>query len=717
MKDKLPFVFGAQYYRGPTPEPECWEYDLKRMGELGFNAVKFWVQWRWSHRAVDRFYFDDIDRLMDLAGENNLAVTLNVIFDVSPVWLFQECPDAKQIDSRGLVVEPYATACRQIGGHPGPCYNHPKARDFRQQFMQEVVAHFRGHPAMSMWDVWNEPELCSKFRKPSVEDSVCYCAYCSSLFIDWLREKYITLDKLNDVWGRCYEDWGQVELPRDVGTFSDYIDWREFHLDTLTKEAKWRLDCVKEYDPEHVRYLHVVPNTMTCFSSISCVDDFAMAQDCDVFAATANSSPAFMHQLVSAGHGKICYNVESHINGGSTDLHQKPVSVHDFLVDFLSQIGAGIRGLMFWQYRSEVLGFEAPAWGLVNLDGSNRPVTGAAEFVWGKLKSYADDLMASSTAEPSIGIWKSRKNELFHFCVYRDLSTLAQSVEAYQDLLYWNNYSYRIIDERMLSAGSLDGIKLLIMPSCYYLTEAEAAQLDKWVNEGGVLFCEAHLAGYNATTGRHSRIVPGAGLAESWGFRETHTTSSYHLDLDQKNSLTGINNADVEKALNTYGVSGGKYYPIKLSDGHIAWAAERYAVLEGERLQTEGVAIDDHACLASRQISKGMVFYNGANLGLGAAKDTSGLLKLLRKACKAAIVSPTLEACCANPGSIHIDAIECKDKVRFIVVRNNSEQDQEVKLTGQGQFKGLFTEMILDFNDKTAKVFSAGFIDIFVVVR
>lgn len=35
------FSFGALYYRAPTPAPECWETDLKRMKALGFNTVKF----------------------------------------------------------------------------------------------------------------------------------------------------------------------------------------------------------------------------------------------------------------------------------------------------------------------------------------------------------------------------------------------------------------------------------------------------------------------------------------------------------------------------------------------------------------------------------------------------------------------------------------------------------------------------------------------------
>src|SRR3954469_406467 len=150
-KDQLPFLFGSQYYRAPTPEKECWAEDLAKMKDIGFNQVKYWVQWRWQHRAPNRFYWDDLDRLMDLAGHNGIGVTLNAIMDVAPIWLYERYPDAKQIDIKGLPVEPFAIQHRQIGGQPGPCYNHPGALEERKRFMHAAVDHFRGHPAMQMW--------------------------------------------------------------------------------------------------------------------------------------------------------------------------------------------------------------------------------------------------------------------------------------------------------------------------------------------------------------------------------------------------------------------------------------------------------------------------------------------------------------------------------------------------------------------------------------
>ena len=77
------FLWGSQYYRGPTPDRECWKRDMRRTREMGFNCVKNAVQWRWAHRKPDRFVFDDIDELMDLAGENELAVAVRRLDDAA----------------------------------------------------------------------------------------------------------------------------------------------------------------------------------------------------------------------------------------------------------------------------------------------------------------------------------------------------------------------------------------------------------------------------------------------------------------------------------------------------------------------------------------------------------------------------------------------------------------------------------------------------------
>lgn len=758
---RFPFLFGAQYYRAPTPEPDCWEGDLQAMQDLGFNAVKFFVQWRWSHRSPERFYFNDLERLMDLAHRHRLAVTLNFILDVAPAWLYEVYPDAKQVDIQGRVVEPYVVAHRQIGGHPGPCYNHPGALAERQGFVSVAIAHFRDHPALQMWDVWNEPELCFPQRTPSLANLVCYCPHCAQLFRSWLRNKYASgpasalaatptggavsvrqdsssadsaLERLNTVWGRCYETWEQVELPRGTGTFTDFIDWREFHLDTMANEAAWRLDTVWRLDPQHGRYLHVVPNLW--FSAVTCDDDFAMAKHCEVFAATMNGQPAMFQHVLSAGHGKLCYNVESHLNFGSTAMHQRVLGLPQVLADFLPQIGAGIKGFLFWQYRAETFGGEAPAWGLVRTDGSPRPITAAVQQFWAILQPYANELRHCFPAPAEIGLWRSRQNEIFHFCLQGQVKDFNAAIEAYIQALYWNNLPHRLINSTMLAAGELEGIKLLILPHPYYLSQAEADGLNRWVQAGGVLLCEAHLAGYNGSTGRHSRQIPGCGLAEVWGLREVESTAPRHLRFGQgQESNEQVLPEDVRKALKDFGAYGAEYFPIQLAepgDHPLVWGAYRYAELEGAGLEPWGSFNGARPCLASKAVGRGRVVYCGTNLGQAAGGMTelpfrnlpqngrASLTYLIQRAAAQAGISPTGGIRAQQPGTVHLDLLADARGPRFMVMVNASEQPQIVQLALPGRWRGLFsqcewnlTELLLS-NEQSQVTLDGNFADLFI---
>jgi len=367
----LPFIYGAQYFRDPTPDRRHWDRDMAQMRELGMDAIKFWAQWRWIHREQDVFHFDTLDELMDLAQKHGLQVTINTIFDVSPLWLYETYPDAKMVLADGLAVEPHAVLSRQGGGGPGPCYCHPDALEERKRFMRALLERYASHPALKMVDVWNEPEQTMRGRLPDMATMPCYCDNCHAALIEYLKARYGTIDQLNEVWGRCYSRWEQVEIPRESGAcFSDFIDWRECKLDVMTAEAKWRLDMVEECAPEQVGYLHVVPSTLRIFNALTGVDDFALSENSgEVFAGTTVPGEHCKVQLRSAARGKVIYNAESHINAGQCMLHPKRIDHRALRHDFIAQIAQGIRGFLFWQFRPETLGGEAPAWGVSRPDG------------------------------------------------------------------------------------------------------------------------------------------------------------------------------------------------------------------------------------------------------------------------------------------------------------------------------------------------------------
>lgn len=681
--DKNDFVFGAQYYRAPTPERESWRTDLSNMKKNGFNSVKFWVQWRWNHRGEGLFYFDDIDELMDIAAENGLKVTLNVIFDVAPLWVTEKYKDSSIVLSSGKVVEQRAVGYRQIGGFPGTCYSHRKAFEERMNFLRATVERYKDHPALEMWDVWNEPEQCSPHRAPKTDELSCYCENCARDFKEWLENKYSNIDDLNRVWGRCYNNFSEVELPRERFTFVDFIDYREFNLDKMTKEGNERIRLVKSIDKKHTTYLHVVPNTSTIFNVLTGVDDFDMAKECDVFASTNFAKPIWSVLTTSAGNGKLCYNVECHIGLGSTQMHQKQITLADMVKDLIPQIGMGIRGFMFWQYRPEILGHESPAWGTANLDGTIGSVGVAAKEFIGRLEPHIDNIMKAERKKAEIAVWKGRKNEVLSFCINENLQGFAKSIEAYVNAVYNNSYSCRIVNDNMIIDG-LDDTKLLILPYCYGLDAKLAKAIDNFVQSGGTVLCEAHLGGYDLGRGRHSYRMPGMGLDALWNIREVYTTSSYHLESvaeEEEFDASGLVD-DMKKAVDAYGLNGGKNFKINTKYGISLVGSERYACLNDDCDEIIGT-FQGKPCIVKQKRGKGTVYYCGTNLGESAELYAEDFARFAEKIIREAGATKNYPI---NKYGVHIDRVS----ENILVVNNNTDEDVTFEL--DGKYRSVFCD-------------------------
>lgn len=287
---EIPFLYGAQYYRAPTPAREHWAEDLSGMKAHGFDTVKYWVQWRWSERQEGVYEWRDLDELMDLAAKNGLRVVLNLILDVMPTWVERDYPDSLMETLDGQKIHGEALLYRQLGGYPGPCYANDAMTAKRQRFARAAYAHFKGHPALWGWDVWNEPERHGSMRDANRFPQLCYCTACQAKFRAFVAARYGTIEKLNIVWGRCYGSFDEVEAPRSHGTIADFVDWREFQMDVLHADAAWRLRILKETDPKSVAHLHIVPDCGG-FNPLTGIDDYRCAAGCEIYGSSMVNEP------------------------------------------------------------------------------------------------------------------------------------------------------------------------------------------------------------------------------------------------------------------------------------------------------------------------------------------------------------------------------------------------------------------------------------------
>ena len=78
------FPYGAVYFRKSNPPAEDWGRDHATAAKIGVNNFRHWVMWSAIEVAPDKFDWADYDRMLDLAGENGIKVTLAEMITAAP---------------------------------------------------------------------------------------------------------------------------------------------------------------------------------------------------------------------------------------------------------------------------------------------------------------------------------------------------------------------------------------------------------------------------------------------------------------------------------------------------------------------------------------------------------------------------------------------------------------------------------------------------------
>ncbi|HEX2866956.1 MAG TPA: beta-galactosidase [Ignavibacteriales bacterium] len=526
LKDTY-FPFGSQYYRAPSPMEQDWEEDLKNMSELGFNTVKFWVQWRWNNPAEGEYYFDDIDRLMELASKYNLKVMLNTIFDVAPAWIYTKYPDASMVTLSGRKIGPQTQPHRQIGGL-GYCFNHDEVIDHMITFLKETVKRYKDHPALEIWNVASEPELTSSMAEmrlyadnaEKIGDMLCYCDHCQTKFKIWLNYKYGDIKTLNTSWNRNYRSFDEVELPKTRNTFNDVIDWRMFFVHTIGENVKRRFEAAHEADNRSHPLMchHVFVQGFPVTSTAS--DPWNVGKYGDLHGFTQMDDAMMIDVLRSCAKGKPVISAEMLMLPGYTLDMPQFIDSNDVKRLIFRGVAGNLKGFIFWQYRPEILGREAPTWGLTTLDGKPTSWLKAFSETGLVLQKNADFLLDAKPLKAEVAILYDPENEVFAWASTGNEKTATNSLLGVHRALYEHNYAIDFIHPMEFDWDVLKNYKVLYIPFPYYLGEKICRALENWVSEGGILIGEAYFAGWNVEHGHHERVIPGYGMDKVFKARQ-----------------------------------------------------------------------------------------------------------------------------------------------------------------------------------------------------
>ena len=181
--------------------PEQIDSDIDTMKRAGFTIVRIGdLSWDSFEPAAGKFTFEWFDRIMDKMQANGIRVIVDIPGIPAPIYLHRAHPGVDIVNENGARVPP---AERYMDNISDPDYVREAGL-----LAAAITKRYAHHPAVIA--IGYDNEIGNGFMSYSEADR--------QRFIDWLKNKYVTLENLNKAWAtqrwsRRLNSFDDVDLP------------------------------------------------------------------------------------------------------------------------------------------------------------------------------------------------------------------------------------------------------------------------------------------------------------------------------------------------------------------------------------------------------------------------------------------------------------------------------------------------------------------------
>ncbi|MBI2941077.1 MAG: beta-galactosidase [Chloroflexi bacterium] len=518
MPEKVTFPFGTHVYREPRAPIEETLADLKTVARLGFTMVKLQESWAIDEPAEGEIHLETIERLIARAGELGLGVYLGLTMEQAPAWLWRKYPDASMVYEDGTPDHDPTQYLLPADGKPGPCWDHPAARDAAQRFIGALARQLGRYDNIACWNTWQEIGF---WPLRAGHLGLCYCAHTLARYREWLRSRYGSLAALNATWRTAYGDWEHIQPPRKAPAVPSWIDWRDFMDNVyLSRALAFRVQALRENDPghrpvfahvakpvigggaewryaaQHDFFAHSVYPAGRAFNAWD--DDVPRAGAPASREATLNyemcTSVALEGDYTRSATGRDKEMWAAEFQGGPYTrlLHKGRVpSPADIRRWVLTEISVGASGISFWNHRAEIFWSECNGYGLLDSRGDTTPRAEEAGRLARALNRHASLIRNSRLPRAEVAILV--RDDLWHFAQATPPAAdhLAYDIRGLYRMCWSAGVQVDFVEVSQLATGGLDGYALAILPFPLALSDEVVSRLAAYVDQGGVLLGEA----------------------------------------------------------------------------------------------------------------------------------------------------------------------------------------------------------------------------------
>lgn len=487
MKEYLSNVhIGTCYYPDHWPR-ERWQQDIDNMKDMGLDVVRIAeLSWAAMEPRDGEFTFGWVDDFIALAGKNGLKIVLGTPSEATPVWLRNDHPEIIRVNDFGLI----------HGGRGMHCHNSPTFRYYIGRMVEQMALRYGNNPTVVGWQIDNE------FRAVD-----CYCSVCQADFRTWLREKFGTIEALNEAWGtkfwsQHYNSFEEVRLPtKDQVTIStsQVVDYKRFISNATVAFQREQIDIIKK----HAKGQFVTHNALGLYPQLNMYD---LARDLDVMGwdVYPNVDDDYMahamcHDMMRATKHAPFWMLEQ--KNGYFNFSDYNLAISPGLVRAWSymDIAKGANGVLYYRYRANRYGQEQNPNGILRHDGTKRRAYYEIQTLCRELAPIAGPLGKTNVAAEVALIhnyddmWSCQAKKQ-----YKNFDCFRLEMDFYRALT-----SLGVSVDLVSPHEDFTPYKAVIAPNLMLLSEETAASLAAYVKGGGRFLCHIRAGTKNA----HNAVV------------------------------------------------------------------------------------------------------------------------------------------------------------------------------------------------------------------
>jgi len=626
-------LLGAAWYPEQWPESR-WEADLELMQKAHMHVVRM-GEFAWSALEPDegKYELDWLERAVNLAGKHGIYAILGTPTAGPPVWMETRYPDIMVTDESG---HRYTGATRN---HYNWC--SPRYRQFVREVDERMARRFGKNPYVIGWQIDNE------YSKMSFDTAT------QAQFHAWLQMRYGTIDKLNQAWATAYDNQTYSafdEIPLVNGTADNnpglWLDSKRFISESLRDYQKVQLEAIRKYAAPRQK---ITTNMMGWYDLY---DHYTVARDLDIvgwdnpqvngkFEPVPNGAAHDLMRGLKGGDYWVMETTAGPRGGGDASIildkrAMRAVMWHD--------IGHGADLVSYWQWRDALNGGEQNHGAIVDVDGEPDPIYEEIAQL-GREFEKAGPVISGTAVDARVAILHSYPSRwTINWQKMNPAYDAVNALMSYYAPLHHLGYSIDIVPPDR----NLTKYKLVIAPALNVLTQAEAANLESYVKQGGHLVLGQRSAMKNEFEARWPQRQPGP-LEGLLGARVEQYTA-----LDEPIEAQGA-----------WGNARAQIFAEQLTA-----QADDVKVLM--KFRAPHSWLDGQPAAVTRKIGRGSIMYVGAWL------DESGMQRAVQWMANDSGARPDLFAA---PAGVEVYRRVAKDHEVFIV-ENDGHEEQNVDLPG-----------------------------------